>query len=154
MAVWGQPERLRSGVPWVAEQRAVGWGVEGHGRGNPAEGLGPQEKRGAIVVGGGREEEGRAAIGIALCRCVQGLSQGGALLVRAVDGEKPPAWATGDPALLVQAKGGRAPLVWAKGSGGLSEAWCLLHGLQAAGTAHHGCLRGQREAWPATTGGL
>ena len=52
------------------------------------------------------------------------------------------------------AMGSRAPLLWAKGSGGLSATWCLLCDLQAAGMDHSGHLRGQREAWPATTGGL
>ena len=49
MAVWGQPERLRSGVPQVGEWYAMGWGVEQHRRGNPGDGLVPQEKQGTIV---------------------------------------------------------------------------------------------------------
>ena len=60
----------------------------------------------------------------------------------------------GDWALLMQATGGQAPLVWTKGIRGLSEMWCLLHNLQVAGTDHGGHLRGQREVWLATTGGL
>ena len=52
-------------------------------------------------------------------------------------------------ALLVQATGGQAPLVWAKGSRGLSV---TLHDLQVAGTDSGGCLQGQSEVWPATTG--
>ena len=60
----------------------------------------------------------------------------------------------GDWALLVQATSGQAPLVWAKGIRGLSVMWCLLHNLQVAGTDCGGHLRGQREAWLATTGGL
>ena len=56
--------------------------------------------------------------------------------------------------LLVQAAGGQALLLWAGGSMGLSATWCLLCDLQAAGTDCRGLLRGQREAWPATPGGL
>ena len=40
LAVWGQPEGLRRGVPWAGEQCAMGWRVECHGKGNPREGLG------------------------------------------------------------------------------------------------------------------
>ena len=57
-------------------------------------------------------------------------------------------------ALLVQDTGGQAPLVWAKGIRGLSAMWCLLHDLQVAVTDHSDCLRGQREVWLTTTGGL
>ena len=60
----------------------------------------------------------------------------------------------GDWALLVQAIGGLAPVVWAKGIRGLSVMCCLLHILEVAGTDSSGRLRGQREAWLATTGGL
>ena len=49
LAVWGQPKRLRNSVPQEGEQCATGWGVEWHSRGNPGEGLGPQEKQGTIV---------------------------------------------------------------------------------------------------------
>ena len=56
--------------------------------------------------------------------------------------------------LLVQATGGQAPIVWAKGIRGLSVTWCLFHDLQVAGTDCGGGLRGQKEAWLATTGGL
>ena len=56
--------------------------------------------------------------------------------------------------LLVQATGGQGPLVWAKGIRWLSVTWCLFHDLQGGGTDHGSCLRGQREAWLATTGGL
>ena len=45
-------------------------------------------------------------------------------------------------------------LEWAKGTVGLSVTWCFLHDLQAAGTDCCDGLRGQREVWPATTGGL
>ena len=75
-------------------------------------------------------------------------------LVKSTGGKKPIALATGDQALLIQAAGGQEPLVWAKGSMGLSVTWCLLHDLQAAGTDHGSRHGGQREAWPATTGGL
>ena len=44
--------------------------------------------------------------------------------------------------------------VWGKGSGGQSVMWCLLRDLQVAGTDRGGLVGGQREAWPATTGGL
>ena len=83
-----------------------------------------------------------------------GLSEGRAALMQAMDGKKPYARATGDWAFLVQAAGGQAPLVWAEGNRGLSATWCLLCDLQAAGTDCGGLLLGQREAWPATTGGL
>ena len=51
-------------------------------------------------------------------------------------------------------QGYQAPLVWAKGIRGLSAMWCLLHKLQVAGTDCCGHLRGRREAWLDTTGGL
>ena len=56
-----QPEGLRSSGPLVGEWCALGWGVECHGRGNPGEGLGPQEKQGAIVgeAGGGGADSHR-----------------------------------------------------------------------------------------------
>ena len=57
MAVCGLHERLKSGVPQVGEQCAMGWGVECQGRGKLGEGLGPQEKQGAIV-GKGRRRRG------------------------------------------------------------------------------------------------
>ena len=98
--------------------------------------------------GGGGEKEGQA------CIHVLRLSKGRAPLVQATSGEKPLAWAMGDCVLLVQATRGQAPLVWAKGIGELSSTWCLLCDLQAAGTNGGSHLRGQREAWPAPTGGL
>ena len=52
----------------------------------------------------------------------------------------------------MQATGGQAPIVRAKGIRGLSATLRLLHDLQVAGTDYGSCLRGQREAWPATTG--
>ena len=82
------------------------------------------------------------------------ISESRAPLVQALNGEKPFGWARGDQALLVQATGGRAPLVWAKGSMEPSVMWCHLLDLQTAGMDHSGHLRGQREVWPATTGGL
>ena len=54
----------------------------------------------------------------------------------------------------MQATSSQAPLTWAKGIRGLSVMWCLLHDLQVAGTDQGGHLRGQREAWLATTRGL
>ena len=54
MAVWGQSEGLRSGVPWAGEWCALGWDVEHHGGGNLGGGLGPQEKEGYIVRKGER----------------------------------------------------------------------------------------------------
>ena len=44
--------------------------------------------------------------------------------------------------------------MWAKVIRGLSAMWCLLHNPQMAGTDCNGHLRGQREAWLSTTGGL
>ena len=44
--------------------------------------------------------------------------------------------------------------VTCSGSRGLSAMWCLLGDIQVAGTNRGGCLRDQREAWPATIGGL
>ena len=38
LAVWGQPERLRSSVPWAGEWNAMAEGTQG-----------PQEKQGTIV---------------------------------------------------------------------------------------------------------
>ena len=70
MAVWGQPEGLRNSVTWVRERYAMGWGVEGHGRGNWGEGLGPQEKQGAIV-GEGERRRGGTTTGISLCMSEQ-----------------------------------------------------------------------------------
>ena len=55
---------------------------------------------------------------------------------------------------LVQATGGQASIVWAKGIRGLSVMWCPWHDPQGAGTDCCGHLRGQREAWLVTTGGL
>ena len=74
--------------------------------------------------------------------------------MQATGGEKPLVLATGHQVLLVQAMGGQEPLVWAKGSVGLNMTWSLLHDLPAAGTDHSCHTGGQREAWPATTGGL
>ena len=51
--MWGHPKGLRSAVPWVGEQCA-----KGHGRGNPGEGLGSQERQGTIV-GEGEKRRGR-----------------------------------------------------------------------------------------------
>ena len=45
LAEWGQPEGVRSSVPWVGEQYTTGWGGEHHGRGNPGEVLGLQERQ-------------------------------------------------------------------------------------------------------------
>ena len=73
-----------------------------------------------------------------------GLPEGGVPLVQVTGGKKPLAQAMGDLALLG----------WAKGSGGLNSMWCPLCDLQVPGTDSRGCLRGQREARPATTGGL
>lgn len=56
LAVWEQPERLRSSVSGAGEQCDTGWGVELHGRGNPGGDLGPQ-KQGTIVGEGERGEE-------------------------------------------------------------------------------------------------
>lgn len=56
--------------------------------------------------------------------------------------------------LLVQATGGQAPTVWAKGIRGLSATWCLLHNPRVAGIDCSGHLRGQKEVWLTTIGGL
>ena len=82
------------------------------------------------------------------------LSEGRAPLIQVTGGEKPAIEATGDWELLVQDVGGWATLMWAKGSGWLSATWCFLCNLQEAGTECGGCLRGQGESWPSTTGGL
>ena len=89
-----------------------------------------------------------------VCSSVSMLSEGEAPLGQATGSNKPLAQPTGDRVLLVQAAGVWEPLVWAKGIRGLSVTWCLSHDLQAVGTDCGGSLRGQREAWPATTGGL
>ena len=110
---------------------------------------GTQEKvqthrRGKVPWLGRGEEEGQAAIGNSLCwsTCLPtGLEVGVALqrlwVVRSL--------------LLIYGRegtcastGGQAPIVWAKGIRGLSVTSCLLHDPQS-------CLRGQREAWLATT---
>ena len=54
----------------------------------------------------------------------------------------------------MQATSGQAPIMWAKGIRGLSATWCLLHNPQVAMADCGGCLRGQRETWITTTGGL
>ena len=54
----------------------------------------------------------------------------------------------------MQATSGQATIVWAKGIRGLSATWCLSHNPQVAGTECGGYLKGQREAWLATTRGL
>ena len=58
---------------------------------------------------GGREEEGRTAVGISLR--MRGLSEGGAPLAQASGGEKPLAGATGDQAFLELAVGSRTSCV-------------------------------------------
>ena len=58
MAVRGQPEGLRSAVPWVGDRCAMIWEVERHGRVNLGGGLGPQEKQDAIVGEGERRRGG------------------------------------------------------------------------------------------------
>ena len=85
---------------------------------------------------------------------MQGLSECWVSLAQATGGKKPLAQATGDWVLLVQAVCGWAPLVWAEGTRGLSVMWCLLCDLHVAETDCSGLLRGQREAWPVTTGSL
>ena len=58
MAVWVQPEGLRSCVPQVGQQCAMGWRVEHHSRENQGEGLGWQEKQGGIVEEGKKRRSG------------------------------------------------------------------------------------------------
>ena len=94
------------------------------------------------------EEEGQAAIGNSLHWSMH------MWLCRGYGSQEASCLFNGDKALLVQATGGQAPIVWAKGIRGLSATWCLLHDPQVAGTGCGCCLRGQREAWLATTGGL
>ena len=102
---------------------------------------------------GGSEKEGQTAIGISFPVHTQAL-RGWVPPAKAMDGERPLAWAAGDRALLVWAMGGLAPLVWAKGSRELIAMWCLLHDLQVAVTNHNSHVRNQRKEWPATTRGL
>ena len=100
LAVWRQPEGPGSGRPQPRE---------------PGRRPGPTgEPR--CCCWGGREKEGRPAIGISLHMC--GLSEGKAPLAWATDGERPLAWATGDQMPLIQDTGGQAPFVRANGSGG------------------------------------
>ena len=53
----------------------------------------------------------------------------------------------------MQDTGGQAPLMWAKGIKGLSAMWCLLHNIQVAGQTA-AVIRGQRDIWLTTIGGL
>ena len=39
LAVWRQPEELRSSVPWAGELNTMGWEVEDHSQGNLGGGL-------------------------------------------------------------------------------------------------------------------
>ena len=113
-------------------------------------------RRGKVPLLGGQEEEGQTAIGNSLCQSVhmpvalRGWGGSGAGYRQ----QKASCLFRGDWAFLVQAMSGQAPLVWAKGIRGLSATWCLLHNLQVAGTDSGGHLRGQMEAWLATTGDL
>ena len=61
LAVWGQPEGLRSSEPLVGERHATGRGGEHHGRGNLREGLDVQERQGT-TAGQGRGR-GRSTLG-------------------------------------------------------------------------------------------
>ena len=81
-------------------------------------------------------------------------SEGGAPLVQATGGEKPLAQAMGDWGLLCRLGVARHLLGGLRAAGWLSVTWCLLCELQVIETDCGGPLRGQREAWPATTGGL
>ena len=56
--------------------------------------------------------------------------------------------------LHVQATSGQAPMVWAKGIRGLSAMWLPLAQSTGGRDRLQGHVRGQREAWLATTGGL
>ena len=68
LAVWGQPKGLRSTVPQAGEWCAMGWGVECHGRGNPKDGLGPQEKQ-SSTGGEGKRRARPPSVGISMCSC-------------------------------------------------------------------------------------
>jgi len=129
VAVWGQPEGLRCAVPRAGEWDATPEGtreeVWAHRRGK------------APLMGRG-EEKGRRHRKLPVHAHV------GTPLAQALGSKEALAWATG----------GWAPPAWAKGNGGLSAMWCLLCDLQVAGTNRGSRLGGQREAWPATTGGL
>ena len=57
LALWRQSKGLRSSAPRVGEQCTMGWGVEHHGRGNPGEGLDPQERQSAIIGEGERSHK-------------------------------------------------------------------------------------------------
>ena len=125
MAVWGQSEGLRSGVPRAGEWNAVEEGtqekVRAHRRSNTP------------LLGRARGGGVDCHKNLPARRCT-GSQRAGHLWCKL--------WVTrsyllglvGDWALLVQASGGRAPLVWAKGSGGLGMTWYLLHNLQASET--------------------
>ena len=128
----GQPEGLKSSVSWEEMWCVMGWGVKCHGKGNPGEGLGPQEKQ-----GGRREEEGWTAIGISLRTRAHRLRGWGASSTGYRWGEAT-CTGYGRPGPSGSGYGGQEPLVWAKGSMALSSTWCFLSDLQAAGTDHGG----------------
>ena len=58
LVVWRQTEGLRSSDPWAEDWYATGQRGECHGKGNPGEGLDPQERQGAIA-GEGKRKRGR-----------------------------------------------------------------------------------------------
>ena len=84
----------------------------------------------------------------------EGSQRAGWLWHRLQGGKKPLSSLGETGRFLCRLRGGQAPRAWAKGIRGPSVTWCLLHDLQVAGTDCSGHLRGQREAWLATTGGL
>ena len=82
-------------------------------------GLGPQEKQDTIVGEGKRRRvDHHRNLPVHVHR--------GSYMVQPRGGKKPLALATGDWVLLMKAMGGQAPLAWAKGIRGLSVTWCLL----------------------------
>ena len=81
-------------MPLAGEWCAMGWGVECQGRGNPGEGLGLQEKQGAIV-GEGKRRRADCHRNLPAQACTGRLSDGRAPPVQATGGKKPLAQATG-----------------------------------------------------------
>ena len=86
------------------------------------------------------------------CSHVHRLSEGRVHLVQATGGKKPLACATAAWTLLVLAIGVQILLVGSKGIKWVSEMWCLLSDLQAAGTTQSSHLRNHRESRPPPVG--
>ena len=74
----------------AGEQYATGWGRECHGRGNPEEGLDPQEGKAPLLgkVRGGGADHHRKLPAMECAHACE-LSEGSAALVQATGGKKP-----------------------------------------------------------------